>query len=91
MGKCLQCGACCATPSIMVNMDEDTAFFYSNFGIEIAMIDNEHKGKFLVGTICKHRTQQENGKYRCDIYEDRPEICKNYPGNQPKHSGCGYN
>ncbi len=85
-GECVRCGECCTNPTISVNLPEDLAAFYSYFGIEVAKINDKFKGKFRVGTVCRHYSVGS-----CDIYEQRPQICKDYPGeNVGLYKSCGY-
>ncbi len=86
-GECVKCGQCCRNPSVSVVLPEDQARFYSYFGIEVSKIEDKFKGRFSVGTVCRHFTPD----HVCNIYENRPDICKNYPlkGNI-LHGTCGY-
>ena len=90
-GQCVRCGGCCVNPSVSVELTEDLAHFYSNFGVEVFKIGEKFKGRFRLGTICKHFTRLEDGKGSCDIYENRPNICKTYPlKDSGLHRDCGY-
>jgi uncharacterized protein len=42
-----------------------------------------HQPDQIYGTICKFMNRETR---RCTVYEARPEICRDYPGN----SRCGY-
>ena len=72
--KCIKCGQCCIGANVIVNLEAEAARFYSYFGIEISKVNDEYKGKFQTGTVCKFCRNK-----MCEIYENRPQICKDYP------------
>ena len=89
---CISCGQCCTTAQLSVIVTEDLAHYYSNFGVE-TFKDKEGNFvcRFRVPTICRHLSRDVNGKSSCDIYENRPQICRDYPmKNSNLHKGCGY-
>ena len=75
---CLSCLECCRTLAIPFDhysLDEDDIKFYKMRGVELLTIT---QGPYLlVPSVCPHLT--ENG---CDIYKDRPKICKDYDGRE---------
>ena len=91
--SCIQCGQCCTTAQISIIVSEDLAHYYSNFGVETF---GDGKGnlvcRFRVPTVCKHLLRDKKGKASCAIYENRPQICRDYPMKNSKlHNECGYN
>jgi len=92
MGKCNGCGQCCVNPIININLpSEDIAKFYQGFGIDIIKIDDIFQAKIYMGTVCKYLIKEQDGRTKCSIYDQRPEICRNYPLETSElHEGCGY-
>ncbi len=88
---CVRCGECCIDPSITIELNLDLAKFYSMFGVEVSQTGDRYKGRFRIPTVCRYFTRSPDGKGSCDIYEDRPEICRDYPkGKVRLRPGCGY-
>ncbi len=80
---CIGCGQCCVGANISVCLPEDEARFYSNFGVEVVKVGNEFKAKFRIGTVCKHF----DGR-RCEIYNQRPKVCRDYPREKNGKKQC---
>ncbi len=91
-GECARCGECCAFPLVTIELTEDLAAFYSYFGIEVVKVGDRFRGRFRLGTVCRHFSRTDEGKGRCGIHEQRPHICRDYPLEKNKlHATCGYN
>ena len=90
--SCVRCGKCCTDPTISIEIkNEDLARFYAGFGIEVSIVGDKFKARFHTGTVCRLFSRDKDGKGSCDIYDDRPQICRDYPpGGVGKHLGCGY-
>lgn len=87
MGKCKQCGECCSLLvfSIPANLPEDFIKYYEAHGCTIDHV----KHKLLVPARCNHLTEDN----LCAIHEDKPDICKNYTGQEQGYyvpENCGY-
>ncbi len=90
-GECNSCGQCCINPTIAVEVNEDLATFYSYFGLEVGTVGDKFKVRFRTGTVCRHLIQQDKNTMICGIYEDRPQICREYPyENSALPRQCGY-
>ncbi len=83
--KCLTCGKCCESFTIVY--DKNASKDFLSEVKRFACLDTrkitikETKEVFLVTFNYKCRFLKENkGQFRCKIYNgDRPELCKNYP------------
>ncbi len=71
--KCVRSGLCCKNPSVEVCMTEDDARFYSFFGAGVKKVGKDYKVKFKLKGTCKFY------KDGCKIYDNRPQICRDYP------------
>ena len=40
----------------------------------------ERDVELTIRNPCKHLVQKDDGKYICDINDEKPDICKRYPG-----------
>lgn len=49
-------------------------------GVVVRRVD-ENNAEVGFNSPCRHLKFNERGKAFCEIYEDRPEICKNFPGS----------
>jgi uncharacterized protein len=93
---CLKCpGYCCSYPAIEVK-NKDAKRIADHFGITLEQAEKKHfrqvegYGRLLkrkrdehFGKICKFFDTE---KRRCGIYEARPAICREFPGED----NCGY-
>jgi len=91
MGECKRCGQCCVNPTVTINIaSEDVAKFYQGFGIEVRRNGDKFMAVFYTGTVCRHLRRDEDNLCSCAIYEQRPEMCRNYPVSlADTHKGCG--
>ena len=79
---CKQCGNCCtkatfAFPEVLkVENAEDFINWFSNH----SCIATVHENKLFVSVpiVCKHLVFISPGFYKCDIYNERPDICKRF-------------
>ena len=73
---CIECQECCKTLAVpYYTADNDTIEFYSIRGCE--RVINDQGAYLLIPFSCPHLI--EDG---CDIYEDRPEVCREYDGRK---------
>lgn len=81
---CLKCKKCCNEITIATGYpaDKEILEFFTARGFRISIIKNT---VFLTLTNfpCPHL--KDNG---CDIYKDRPSICKNYDGRNEFGNEC---
>ena len=74
---CQRCGNCCRNWAIAMCPNEDYARFLTYHGI----IVRERRDGYMEAygeSKCVHlRTSKEHGT-SCAIYEDRPELCRNW-------------
>ena len=69
--KCGQCGKCCKFIVLNISgMSEDHKIWLSHH--EKCTVEGE---TLTIKVKCKH-LKRRNRKYYCDIYINRPEICK---------------
>jgi Fe-S-cluster containining protein len=85
-GACLLCGDCCRYLSIIepTPWSEKIAIYYETRG---CVVDREQE-KVMIPLQCPHLRKDNI----CDIYEQRPEICREFPRrNSLIFEHCGYN
>jgi len=89
---CTSCGQCCVNPIININLpSEDVARFYQGFGIDVIKIGDVFQAKIYIGTVCKYLIKNPDGTAKCSIYEQRPQMCREYPKKDSElHDKCGY-
>lgn len=89
---CMRCGKCCMSMSFeggLVNAEErDVIRWMELHGLQI---DYYHKkGRlryaFTVPLRCKELIE-EDGRYRCNIYDTRPQMCREYDGSMDGPAG----
>jgi Fe-S-cluster containining protein len=92
-GSCDSCGQCCETPMIQAY---PLLFYFKSVrwvlktwhglinGFEF--IDEDRKAKCLV-FCCTHLDPQTR---RCDSYDSRPGLCRDYPRNQLDFANPGF-
>jgi uncharacterized protein len=88
VGHCNQCGNCCRDFVIDMRVGSTTDFEFTEYlrwleghvGVE-ADIKNfmERDVELTIRSPCKHLVQASDGKYICDINDEKPDICKRYP------------
>jgi Fe-S-cluster containining protein len=98
-GSCSSCGKCCETPVIQVY---PPLFYFKSVRWALKtwhglvngfqFLAEDRRGKCLVFR-CTHLDPQTR---RCDSYDSRPGLCRDYPRNQLDFAnpefleGCGY-
>jgi Fe-S-cluster containining protein len=97
MKMCKACAECCKNyPLIKVSKNEINSlelFTGLHFGIPINSKGVEYEGyllQFKENGDCFF-LNENNGHYSCDVYEVRPDICKNYPSNLRQKEVCTLN
>ena len=87
MRECTQCGKCCINYSNGgLSASASEIEYWQHFKPHIYQyVSNStiwvHPKTGEQLTLCPWLKQQNDGKYTCDIYFDRPEDCKFYPAN----------
>lgn len=86
---CINCSLCCEHVSICIDppnspKDEDTIrwYLYHNFHVYIT---DEDLWYVEIEMKCKHL----NSRGECDIYENRPQICRDYSQSSCEKYGVG--
>ena len=75
---CKRCGLCCELTIACDTDDPRQLEFYR------AVVENNPEITFIDGTLsirCSHLRQttlSDSPQWECDIYEDRPQLCKDY-------------
>ena len=69
--ECSRCGKCCKSPKAKFRYSPDNLRFYRYHGLEGEVVGGFVE--FAIGNDCQHLTAEG-----CSIYEDRPNICKDY-------------
>lgn len=93
---CLKCpGYCCSYPVIRVN-ERDVKRLAKRFGLGIEAARKKFTKSAYGEAQIMRRQKDEHFGYicmlfdrklrRCTVYEDRPEICRNFP----RETRCGY-
>ena len=80
---CHKCGNCCRQLIFMVpTLSKNQIEYYEKKGCEVT------KNQITIPYVCPHL----NSDNMCDIYEDRPLLCKVYTGQKMfyRPEGCGY-
>lgn len=77
---CMLCGLCCRI-HVPVATDERTFEFYEVAGLPIA--NNEEYPQFGPPKIldmgyCRHMEIVDERIYKCTIYDDRPQMCRDF-------------
>lgn len=95
--SCSRCGNCCREIFFLIDKaytEEglDHLQWARHHGLKIAYREDPN-GRKLWGVEldapCKHLKEAENGKTSCQIYENRPQMCRNYTGKN-EFPECGY-
>ena len=77
---CLQCMECCKILAVPITWAEyisaDAIEFYMTRGCWFAPITGGRRG-LVIPYPCQHLTPEG-----CDIYENRPKVCKEYDGRK---------
>ena len=97
MKMCKECAECCKNyPLIKLSKNEINSlelFTGLHFGIPINSKGVEYEGyllQFKENGDCFF-LNEDNGNYSCNVYEVRPETCKNYPSNLIQQKTCDLN
>ncbi|HZS48835.1 MAG TPA: YkgJ family cysteine cluster protein [Blastocatellia bacterium] len=83
---CMRCGKCCMAMSFeggAVTKDErDVIRWMELHGLQIDYYKKNGRLRyaFTIPLKCKELVE-ENGLYRCGIYETRPQMCRDYDGS----------
>lgn len=78
---CKQCGKCCKTLVISDKCDEETLSMKKGY---IGSLPYQGEKYYIFDLPCVYLIEN-----KCSIYEDRPEMCKKFPGrNFSKFWGC---
>ena len=96
-GKCSRCGKCCR--EIYLSVDKaytenglDHLEWARYHGLNIAYREDSI-GRRIWGielnTPCMHLQEEEDGKTSCAIYQTRPQMCRDYTGEE-EFSGCSF-
>lgn len=88
---CQKCARCCKNFGFIVNKDEAKRFaMMDERKIKVEEIEVSTGNWYYIVTFkypCNKLKQDKDGKYYCDIYDDkeleRPHFCKEYPDNIP--------
>ena len=83
--SCNRCGKCCINPIIalhnvpIANDKQEMTRWLQGHGINVMKLYNGKEEVLAVqfNSICQH-LEYVDGKTRCKIYENRPQICKDY-------------
>ena len=83
-GECVQCGACCETPMLVVsriifhsNLIRRSYLWWQKKVNGLVFLRDEHEGHVFV-FHCRHYDRETK---QCDCYRTRPGICRDYPSN----------
>jgi len=89
---CQQCGKCCMTMTFdggrVTEEERDTIRWMELHGLKI---DYFHRGgrlyyAFTVPMRCQE-LEEKDGRFRCRIYQTRPQMCRDYDGSQDGPAG----
>lgn len=86
MPECHRCGQCCNAANIIlhsIKIDEDKQEFadwliYHGMNVKRFPMDDGDAMQVRIPILCRHLTYGKDGKASCAIYEERPQICKDY-------------
>lgn len=75
-GKCIGCGECCSNILPMTKQEIERIKAY----IKEHNIEEHKNGMFLMNPICDMTCPflNDSKDHRCNIYEVRPQICRNF-------------
>ena len=96
VGECQRCGHCCKGVFLNFGMGHAAnekereaaqdflrwASFHED--VTVKWID-EDTAEVAYNSPCRHLIFVEDGKAGCAVYEDRPEICRNFPEGPTPH------
>jgi Fe-S-cluster containining protein len=94
---CLRCGRCCREVFFLIDSSYteeglDHLEWARYHGLKISFREN-NEGKRMWGieldTPCIHLKEEASGKASCAVYNSRPQICRNYTGEN-EFTDCGY-
>ena len=78
--SCQKCGWCCRHYECLMPSNKRVNEFMKARGFRLlqsSTVDGKALGLWLVDLKCPHLTETNE----CDIYETRPAVCRDYPGN----------
>jgi len=86
MGNCRRCGTCCDKTFIFLRdvLSKDDSWgvkkYFDAHKIKniTRIMDNIEYFILILPNSCEHLIKNESGICSCAIYDNRPEICKNY-------------
>ncbi len=95
IGSCKQCGQCCMRLGwLLIHADENTVEWIRARASEIVIEpDADVQGYYHISLPypCQHLKDIGDGKYSCDMHEDKPLLCKQYPSpTDDLKPGCGF-
>lgn len=81
---CINCNECCRWMSFTLNppnavAEGELAHYYTLHGCKIVRVVGQQR-MFVVMVPCICRQLGDDG--RCAVYEERPDLCRNYDGRQ---------
>jgi Fe-S-cluster containining protein len=102
VGYCSQCGACCKTINMDTKGTQVAIDWLTLHNAKVSIIgkierDPREEAKeftFSVSFPCQCSAlvyDDSNQNYTCNVYNDRPIICKMYPKNYTGYKTCTYN
>jgi Fe-S-cluster containining protein len=77
---CQRCAACCRKIEVVVNGDERYRKYLEAIGYPVKTIGPSPQGRNKLAVelgCCKH-LEEKDGRYKCKIYETRPQLCQDY-------------
>ena len=97
MNPCKECAECCKNyPSIKISKNEINSLELFT-GLHLGIPTNSN-GKKYEGYLLQFKDNgdcfflnKNNGSYSCNVYEVRPDICKNYPSSLRQKETCAFN
>jgi len=101
IGYCSRCGACCRTVNMDTKGSQIAIDWLKLHGVKVSKIGDikkdprEEAVEFTLSLsfpcVCKELTVDAMGHHhKCNIYEDRPIICKMYPKHNAGDGTCTY-
>ena len=84
MKKCNRCAYCCTFAKIRLPANDDTARWLEYHGCRTKTIGD--KLWVIIPTLCKYLNRID-GQYTCTIYDNRPQVCKEYFCNESRVDG----
>lgn len=87
--KCLRCGKCCGEPFSRVTRPQDLVKWARRgrldlveiYEQEVSSSDRTNPAMAALGLnfhTCRFLLPESPGRFRCDIYKDRPQTCREF-------------